>query len=150
MCVFETIRIAINFLIIPRYIPILYFLHRITIYGYASVKFHMYKWQNPRGRYTLKLHIYHGFSHPRDFDTRRTTIYGRAFARKNSGDGIAKRNIPVDFTSAISLRELNKNISPRSRRARRAAKWNVCTSFCPSHSVRLSPLLFPIGTHARA
>jgi len=39
-----------------------------------------------------------------------------ALVRKNSGDGVAKRNIPVDFTSAISLRELNKNISPRSAR----------------------------------
>ena len=35
--------------------------------------------------------------------------------RKNSENGIAKRNIPVDFTSAISLQVLNKNISPRPR-----------------------------------
>lgn len=83
-----------------------------------------------------------------DFRTRATSTRvaqqsTAAFACKNSRDGIAKRNIPVDFMSAISLRELNKNISPRSRQARRAAKWNVCTSFCPSHPACLSPLLFP-------
>lgn len=45
-----------------------------------------------------------------DFRTRATSTRvaqqsAPAFAgRKNSGDGIAKRNIPVDFTSAISLR----------------------------------------------
>lgn len=50
----------------------------------------------------LKLYVYPGFSHPRDFDTRRTTIRARV-PRKNSGNGIAKRNIPVGFTSTISL-----------------------------------------------
>lgn len=116
----------------------------------GSVKFHARR----HSMKTLKLYVYILDFRTRATSTRVAQQSWVRVARKNSGNGIAKRNIPVDFTSAISLRGLNKNISPRSRARQHGepqsemfARVSALPPWPPSPSLA-TPV--PIGTQTRA
>lgn len=107
----------------------------------SSVKFHV-RTQTPWRRYGVEIvRISWIFAPARLRHASHNNPRSRP--RKNSGNGIAKRNIPVDFTSTISLRGLNKNISLRSRGNTASRKVKCLHEFLPFPSRRLLLLPFP-------